>query len=67
VIVAIPLIFQIPAGKTVVLPQSQLFFDSVERMANDPVESKKLVIFSFSFSASTATENLTQSRRSCAT
>lgn len=61
VIVSLPLLFKIPAGKTVVLPQSQLFFDSVERMANDPVESKKLVIFSFSFSASTATENLTQS------
>lgn len=60
-VVSVPLIFTIPAGKAVVLPQSQLFFDSVERMANDPTEQKKLVIFSFSFSASTATENLTQS------
>ncbi|MES2465147.1 MAG: hypothetical protein V4671_31660 [Armatimonadota bacterium] len=60
-VVSIPLIFTIPAGKAVVLPQSQSFFKAVERMASDPVEQKKLVIFSFSFSASTATENLTQS------
>jgi hypothetical protein len=60
-VVSVPLIFTIPAGKAVVLPQSRSFFDAIERMAADPVEQKKLVIFSFSFSASTATENLTQS------
>jgi hypothetical protein len=60
VVVSIPLIFTIPGGAAVVLPQSRSFFRSVERVADDPVEQKKLVIVSFSFSASTATENLTQ-------
>lgn len=60
-IVSVPLIFTIPAGKAVVLPQTQSVFDTVERIASDPIESKKLVIFSFGFSSSTATENLTQS------
>ncbi|MBC8101588.1 MAG: hypothetical protein H7Z41_03260 [Cytophagales bacterium] len=59
-VVSVPLIFPIPAGKAVVLPQSRSFFDSVERVTGDPVAQKKLVIVSFSFSASTATENLSQ-------
>lgn len=60
-VVSVPLIFTFPAGKAVVLPQSRSFFTAVERMADDPIRKEKLVIFSFSFSASTATENLTQS------
>src|SRR5687767_58810 len=60
-VVSVPLIFTSPAGNAVVLPQSRSFFSAIERMADDPVQKEKLVIFSFSFSASTATENLTQS------
>jgi hypothetical protein len=60
-VVSVPLIFPISTGKAVVLPQTKSFYNTIERLADDPVEQKKLVIFSFSFSASTATENLTQS------
>lgn len=60
VVVAIPLVFDIPSGKAVILPQSQGYYDAIERVAADPVQKDKLVIFSFSFSSSTATENLTQ-------
>lgn len=59
-VVCVPLLINIPAGKAVILPQSQVFFNTVERIAADPVEKNKLVIFSFSFSSSTSAENLTQ-------
>lgn len=59
-VIAVPLAARVPTGKPVVLPQTQGYFDAIENVARDPVASKKLIIVSTNFSASTATENLTQ-------
>ncbi len=59
-VVAIPLAVRVPTGKPVVLSQTQGYFDAIESVARDPVAGKKLIIVSTNFSASTATENLTQ-------
>jgi len=59
-VVAVPLVVSIPVGKAIVLPQSHAFYNTIERIADDPAENNKLAVFSFNFSSSTSAENLTQ-------
>ena len=58
--VAVPMLRAGGAGGTVVLPETRNYYETVERVAADPVRREKLVILVANFSSSTATENLTQ-------
>lgn len=58
--VGLPLAINVSLGRPVVLPQTQSYYDTIERVAADPRASKKLVLVATNFSSSTATENLTQ-------
>ncbi len=60
VVVSIPLLVSAPAGKAIVLPETRSYYNTIEAIARDPVENKKLIIVSVNFSASTITENLNQ-------
>ncbi len=58
--VALPMLFPSKGGSAVILPETQSFYDTVERVAADPKRRDKLVLLVANFSASTATENLNQ-------
>jgi hypothetical protein len=60
VVLSTPFLFDVPVPPTVVSPQTRNFFDTVEAIAKDPVESKKLVILSVNYDAGTLAENHTQ-------
>lgn len=60
VAVSLPFVLPIRGVKPVVTPQTAAYYETIERIAADPVASKKLVILAADFSSSTATENLSQ-------
>lgn len=60
IVVSTPLIVPVPVPPAVVLPQTQSFYDTVEKLAEDPARKDKLIIFCTNFSAGTAPENRTQ-------
>ena len=60
IVVGMPLIVPVPVPAPAISPQTQSAYDTIERIAADPVLSKKMVILSCNFAAGTATENRTQ-------
>jgi hypothetical protein len=58
--VSLPFVLPVKGVDPVVLPPVQGYYDTIERVAADPVESKKLVIVACDFSSSTVTENQSQ-------
>jgi len=60
VAVSLPFVLPMRGVKPVILPQTAGYYETIERVAADPVASKKLVLLAADFSSSTATENLNQ-------
>lgn len=58
--VALPIAINVPQPRPVVMPETHSFFDTIEKIAADPVESKKLVIVSTNYGGGTLAENQTQ-------
>ena len=58
--VALPIAFPIPQPRPVVMPETQAFYDTIEKLAADPAENKKLVIVSTNYGGGTLAENQTQ-------
>lgn len=60
VVVGLPLIVPVPVPAPAISPQTRSAYETIERIAADPEQSRKLIILSCNFSAGTATENRTQ-------
>ena len=59
-VLSTPFLISVPVPKSVVSPQAHSFYDTIEEIANDSVNSKKLVILSTNYEAGTLAENQTQ-------
>lgn len=56
-VVALPFIVRVPVPPSVVQPETQKFYDTIQGIADDPVANKKLVILCTNFAAGTIAEN----------
>jgi hypothetical protein len=58
--IALPMVLGAPVPPAAVSPEAHRFYDTIERLAADPVESKKLVLIGTNYGAGTLAENQTQ-------
>jgi hypothetical protein len=58
--IAVPIAVDVPQPRPVVMPETQSLYNTIESIAKDPVESKKLAIVCTNYSGGTLAENQTQ-------
>ncbi len=59
-VIGFPIVVPVAVPPAVVLPQTQSFYDTIEKIAQDPVAKNKLVIVSANYGAGTLADNNTQ-------
>ena len=58
--IALPIVFTAPQPKPVIMPETVAYYQTIEKIAADPIARKKLVIVSANYGSGTLAENQTQ-------
>lgn len=60
VVVSLPFVVSVRVPPPLISPQTRQFYDTIERIAADPVQSRKLIIFCTNYAPGTLAENQPQ-------